>query len=186
MTRLNTITKQDANGKAKSLLEAVEKKLGVVPNMMGAMANSPAVLEAYLGFSGALAGGSLSAKLREQIALAVGQQNDCQYCLAAHSALGKFAGLSGDEIADSRRGAAGDAKSQAILTFAKKLVSQRGRVTEADLGNLRAAGANDGEIAEVIANVAVNLFTNYFNHAVDTVIDFPKAEPIEACAVCAQ
>ncbi|MCB9851795.1 MAG: peroxidase-related enzyme [Phycisphaerales bacterium] len=185
MARLNTITKDTANGQAKSLLEAVEKKLGKVPNMMGAMANSPAVLEAYLNFSGALAKGSLTAKVREQIALAVGERNDCQYCLAAHSTLGKLAGLSGDEIADSRRGASPDERTQAILSFAKKLVSEQGRVDESDVRQLRDAGLNDGGIAEVIANVAVNLFTNYFNHAVDTVIDFPKAEPIEACGVCA-
>lgn len=185
MARLNTIKKDAATGQAKSLLEAVEKTLGKVPNMMGAMANSPAVLEAYLNFSGALAKGTLSPKVREQIALAVGEQNDCQYCLAAHSTLGKFAGLDGDEIADSRRGVSQDGKTQAILSFAKKLVTERGRVEETDVVQLRDADLNDGEIAEVIGNVALNLFTNYFNHAVDTVIDFPKAEPIEACGVCA-
>lgn len=186
MARLNTITKDAATGQAKSLLETVEKKLGKIPNMMGAMANSPAVLEAYLNFSGALAKGSLSPKVREQIALAVGEQNDCQYCMAAHSALGKFAGLGGDEIADSRRGVSNDGRTQAILSFAKKLVSERGRVGEHDVIQLRDAGLSDGDIAEVIGNVAVNLFTNYFNHAVETVVDFPKAEPIEACGVCAQ
>src|SRR5271169_709355 len=106
MSRFTQIAPETATGKTKELLDAVKAKLGLVPNMVRAMANSPAALNAYLQFSGALAGGSLSAKSREQIALAVGQVNECDYCLSAHSALGKMAGLTPEQIRDSREGKA--------------------------------------------------------------------------------
>lgn len=186
MSRIHQITPDSATGKAKELLDAVHGKLGLVPNITRAMANSPAVLEGYLGLSGALGKGSLSAKNREQIALAVGQANHCDYCLAAHSAIGKMVGLTPDQILDSRRGTAIDPKADAVIRFARKLVDERGRVSDADVAEVRAAGLNDRGIAEVVANVALNIFTNYFNHVAETDIDFPRAEPIvdhhEVCA----
>ena len=186
MSRIHQIAPDSATGKAKELLDAVKGKLGLVPNITRAMANSPAALEGYLGLSGALGKGSLSAKNREQIALAVGQANQCDYCLAGHSAIGKMVGLTSDQILDSRRGTAIDPKSDAVIRFARKLVDERGRVSDADVAEVRAAGLDDGGIAEVVANVALNIFTNYFNHVAETDIDFPKVEPIvdhhEFCA----
>lgn len=186
MSRIHQIAPDSATGKAKELLDAVHGKLGLVPNITRAMANSPAVLEGYLGLSGALGKGSLSPKHREQIALTVGQANHCDYCLAAHSAIGKMVGLTPDQILDSRRGTAIDPKADAVIRFARKLVDERGRVSDADVAEVRAAGLNDGGIAEVVANVALNIFTNYFNHVAETDIDFPKVEPIvdhhEVCA----
>ena len=186
MPRLHQIAPEAATGKAKELLDAVKGKLGLVPNITRAMANSPAVLEGYLGLSGALGKGSLSAKSREQIALAVGQANQCDYCLAAHSAIGKMVGLTPDQILDSRRGTAIDPKTDAVIRFARKVVDERGQVSDADIAEVRAAGLDDGAIAEVVANVALNIFTNYFNHVAETDIDFPKVEPIvdhhEVCA----
>ena len=120
MSRLTQIAPDTATGKTKELLDAVKSKLGLVPNMVRAMANSPAVLNAYVQFSGALAGGSLSARNREQIALAVGQVNECNYCLSAHSALGKMAGLTPDQIRDSRQGKATDGKTDALLAVGRK------------------------------------------------------------------
>lgn len=149
------------------------------------MANSPAVLEAYLGFSGALAKGALSARLREQIALAVGESNNCQYCLAAHTALGRMAGLSDEQIADSRRGSSPDRKTEAALAFATKVVSERGLVDDDDVAQLRAAGFDDGDIAEIVANVSLNIFTNYLNHIAETEIDFPKAAALQPGPACA-
>jgi len=183
--RIDAVNKTAANAHARALLEGVEKKLGTIPNLLKTMANSPAALEAYLGFSGALAKGALPAKLREQIALVVGETNDCQYCLAAHAALGRMAGLSDEEIADSRRAASSDSKTEAALTFARKVVAERGRVDDADVDHLRRAGFDDGAIAELVANVALNLFTNYFNHVVDTEVDFPKAPALKTQPACA-
>jgi len=180
MSRLTQIAPDTATGNTKELLDAVKSKLGLIPNMVRAMANSPAALDAYVQFSGALAGGSLSARNREQIALAVGQVNECNYCLSAHSALGKMAGLTPDQIRDSRQGTAADGKTDALLHFARKLVETRGQVSDGDVNAVRQAGFTDGEIAEAVANVALNIFTNYFNHVAATDIDFPKADALLA------
>ena len=186
MSRIHQIAPESATGKAKELLDAVKGKLGLVPNMTRAMANAPAVLEGYLSLSGALGKGTLSAKDRERIALAVGQANGCEYCLAAHSTIGKMVGLTADQILDSRRGTSVESKSAAIVQFARQVLDKQGRLSDADLADARIAGLDDAAIAEVVGNVALNIFTNYFNHVAATDIDFPKAEPIvdhhEVCA----
>ncbi|MFO1311232.1 MAG: carboxymuconolactone decarboxylase family protein [Burkholderiales bacterium] len=162
-----------ATGKAAQLLTAVKAKLGIVPNMTRHMARSPAVLEAYLAMNGALAAGALDAKLREQIALATAQANACDYCLSAHSMIGKGAGLDAADIARAREGDAADGRAGAVLAFVKALLAARGQVTEADVAAVRAAGLGDGAIGEIVANVALNVFTNYFNNVTHPVIDFP-------------
>jgi uncharacterized peroxidase-related enzyme len=177
---MNTFVPVDpahAEGKAKTLLAAVQAKMGVTPNMTRQMARSPAVLEAYLGFAGALGGGVLSARLREQIALATAEANGCEYCLSAHSLIGKGAGLSADDIAAARSGEAADARARAALHFARTLVANRGIVSGADVTEFRAAGFDDGTIGEVVANVALNVFTNYFNNVTRPVVDFPVVSP---------
>lgn len=179
MSRIKQLSPENATGAVAELFTAIKGKLGMVPNLMRAIGNSPAALEAYLQFSGGLSGGSLSNQQREQIALAVGETNQCDYCVAAHSALGKMAGLSTDQICDARRGSAVDSKSDALIRFARKLVSERGHVSDEDLQELRGHGFSDGDLSEVVANVALNIFTNYFNHVAETDLDFPKAAPLE-------
>ena len=174
MSRLKVIDPSTASGKTKDLLDTVKAKLGLVPNMTRGMVNSPAVLEAYLGFSGALTGGLLDAKLREQIALLTAQQNHCDYCLCAHTAIGKMVGLNREQIVASREAISETPKSSAALTFAKRVLETKGQVSESDFAAVRAAGFSDGEIAEIIAHVALNVFTNYFNVAAEIEIDFPK------------
>jgi uncharacterized peroxidase-related enzyme len=174
MARLNTIDPAQATGKAKELLAAVQAKLKLTPNMTRVMANSPAVLEAYLNFSSALAGGALGAKLGEQIALAVAQVDQCEYCLSAHSAIGKLVGLTDSDIAGSREGQGSSPRVAAALRFARQLVESRGIVGDDAIAAVRQAGFSDGEIAEIIAHVALNIFTNYFNNAAAVDIDFPK------------
>jgi uncharacterized peroxidase-related enzyme len=178
MSRINQIAPEAATGKAQELLDAVKGKLGLVPNMTRAMANSPAVLEGYLQLSGALGKGKLSAKTREQLALAVGQANGCDYCLAAHSTIGKMVGLTTDQIRDSRLGTAVDSKTDALIRFARKVVEARGAVSDGDISAVREVGFDDGAIAEVVANVALSVFTNYFNSVAATDIDFPKVEEL--------
>ncbi len=174
MVRIDPIDEGATPGKAKELLGQVERKLGFVPKMMRTMATSPAVLEGYLGLSGALAGGALPPKLREQIALAVGEANGCEYCVSAHTALGKRLGLTETELAASRGAAANDPTVDAALRFASALVERRGDVSDADVARVRAAGWSDAEIAEIVAHVALNLFTNYFNLTAGTEVDFPR------------
>jgi uncharacterized peroxidase-related enzyme len=179
MSRLHVVDSSTAQGKAKELLDAVKAKLGLVPEMTRVMANSPAVLESYLGFSGALAGGLLDAKLREQIALLTAQQNQCDYCLSAHTAIGKMVGLNHEQIVASREGTGNNLKATAALTFAKRVLDGKGQVSESDLAAVHAAGFSDGEVGEIIAHVALNIFTNYFNIAADVDIDFPKVSHSE-------
>jgi len=179
MSRFQSFDPTTATGKAQDLLSAVKAKLGRNLSMTGVMANSPAVLEGYLNFSGALAGGQLTAKLREEIALVTAQVNHCNYCLSAHSAIGKMVGLNHDQVVASRQGIGPDSKTTAALTFAKRVLDTKGQVTEADVDTVRSAGFSDGEISEIIANVALNVFTNYFNIATDVDIDFPEVSYTE-------
>lgn len=187
MSRLQAVKPEAAEGKTKELLDAVQKKLGMVPNLIRTFANSPALLQAYLGFSGALESGVLSSRLREQIALTVGQTNGCDYCLSAHTAIGKMVGLSEEEILDNRRANSTDPKTQTALQFARIVVEKRGLISDQDFETLKQAEFTDEEVAEIIGAVVLNLFTNYFNHIAETVVDFPAAPEIElaeahACA----
>ena len=183
MSRITQVAPESAQGKTRDLFGGIQTKLGRVPNMMRALGNSSAALEAYLQFSGGLSRGGLSAKHREQIALAVGQAKGCEYCLAAHTALGRMSGLTVEQIRDSRLAASVDSQTDGLLRFARKVVDHRGRVTDEDLQELQQLGFTEGEIVEVVANVALNLFTNYFNHVAATDVDFPAAEPLPASEV---
>lgn len=185
MARLTPLVPETTTGKAQELLAAVKSKLGMVPNMMRTLANAPAALEGYLGLSGALGHGQLSARDRERIALAISQANGCDYCLAAHSTLGRMAGLTAEHIRDSRLGTAVEAKADAIVRFARKVLDTRGRVSDGDLAIAREHGLSEGEITEIIAHVALNVLTNYFNNVAQTTVDFPAAEPLaDHEAVC--
>ena len=177
MNRLPALDPATATGKSKTLLDAVQSKLGRTPNLMRTLANAPAALEAYLGFSGALATGALDAKVREQIALAVAEANVCDYCLAAHTAIGGMVGLTADQIQQARDAHSDQPKAAALLKLARSVVVHRGTVTDHELAAARAQGVTDGEVVEVVANVALNILTNYVNHVARTVVDFPAAAP---------
>jgi uncharacterized peroxidase-related enzyme len=174
MPRISPIDQDTASGQQRELLDAVQKHLGRVPNMFRTMAESPAVLEGYLGLSRALAGGMLNPRLRQQLALATAQANECGYCLSAHTAIGKHVGLAPDEIAAARDGSAEAPKADAGLKFARRVLERRGDIEDNDVVAVRKAGFTDGEVAEVIAHVALNIFTNYFNKVADVEVDFPK------------
>ena len=173
MPRLRAVDPREATGKAKELLERLQATLGMTPNFLRAMAQSPALLEAYRDFSTALGRGELPATLREQIALTVAEINGCAYCLALHTAVGKMVGLSEEDTLDSRRGVSPSSKIEAALQFSRKLVETRGRVTDEDVTRIRRAGYGEAEIAEMVANVVLNTFDNYFNLVAETVVDFP-------------
>lgn len=176
MSRLNIVDPDTAGPAAKGLLDKVQRALGVTPNMMRAMAVSPAVLDGYLSLSGALAKGGLPAALREQIALVSAAENSCEYCYAAHHVLGSRAGVSADDLAAGGHALASDPKAAAALAFARTVIRTKGFVADADLDAVRAAGYDDGEIGEIIGAVALNIFTNYFNSVAQTDVDFPPVE----------
>ncbi len=179
MSRLQAINPDQATGQARTLLQGVQSKLGFAPNILRTMANSPAVLQGYLAFSTALSQGNLSPKFREQIALAVSEVNDCQYCLAAHSAIGRSEGLSEEDIEDSRRGKSPNTKDGTGLAFTRSLVKNRGWVSDEEVAKLRKVGFDEGAIVELIGNIALISFTNYFNHVAETEIDFPEVPELQ-------
>lgn len=173
MSKILPLDPAQADAATTSTLSAVRAKLGMVPNMIATMAHAPAAMDAYLGFAGALASGRLSVRRREAIALAVAQANRCGYCLAAHSALGAGAGLTKAEQDAARNGEATDPADAALLRLARRIVETQGRPDAAEIAAFRAQGFGDAELLEVIANVALNIYTNYVNHIADPEIDFP-------------
>ena len=161
---------------SRPLLDAVNKQLGVVPNLMKVLGNSPAALGGYLNLNGALVKGSIGAKTGERIALAIAQVNGCSYCLSAHTYLGKnVAKLNDAEIAANRRGTSTDAKADAAIRFAVKIAQARGHVSDADVQTVKNAGFGDAEVMEIVVHVALNTLTNYVNEVAQTEIDFPIA-----------
>jgi uncharacterized peroxidase-related enzyme len=179
MPRITPIAHENATGNAKDLLDVVKSKLGGTPNLLETMAHSPAVLKSYLEFSGALGDASLSAAVREQIALAVANANKCAYCTAAHTVIGKGAGLTGDQTVAAQRGEADDPKTQAIVTLALQINENRGWITDEQFKAATDAGVTKPEILETVAVVTFNLLTNYLNHVIETEVDFPAVELVE-------
>lgn len=157
-------------------LNQIQAAFGGVPQMFRAVSNSPAALQSMWGAFGALGGGVIPAKLGEQIAVAVADRNRCEYCLAAHTALGRKAGASSDEMTAAQSGQSDDPKTAAALAFALQVVEARGQASDADVARLREVGFNDGEIVEIVAHVALNLFTNYINVAFNVPVDFPPVK----------
>jgi uncharacterized peroxidase-related enzyme len=176
MARVAVIDPQTATGEARQLLDAVQSGLGMVPNFIRVLANSPAALSAFLGLHAIAGAGALDPKTRERIALAVAEQNGCQYCVSAHTAIGRKAGLDNDEILANRKGRSADAKAEAALSFARALVEHTGQVSKAEFDAVRAASHSDAEIVEIITHVAMNIFTNRLGKATQVEIDFPKVD----------
>lgn len=177
MPRINSVTPEEAGPKVKLIFDALKKKNGKIANIFLHMGTAPAVLEGYVALSDAANHTSLNPLIREQIALAVSQSNQCNYCLSAHTAIGKAAGLKEDEILSARKGVAKAPKEQALLTFAKLIAEKNGKIEDKDLEALKKAGVNDEEILDVLLVVIQTTFTNYFNHLADPQIDFPKVSP---------
>lgn len=177
MSRLPVQSVESATGSNKDIFNAFQKALGTVPNLVKVMANSPNVLQGYAQFNGALSGGKLSPKIREQIALLTAESNACSYCLSAHSVLGKMVGLNQAQVDAARSAQSDDPKTAAALNFAQAIIDTRGNVGPSAVTKVRAAGFSDAEIAEILAHVALNYFTNFFNVAFDVEVDFPKVEP---------
>jgi uncharacterized peroxidase-related enzyme len=173
MPRIQPIDPATANGPVAEQLAATRKLLGATPNMFTTAAHSAAALTAMNGFFVALGHGRLGGKIGERIAIAVAQENGCEYCLSAHTALGRMHGVDPSELAAARRGLSVDPRAQAAIALALAVVRNRGRVGDAALAEARAAGLGDAEIVEVVAHAALNIFTNYLNNLVGTEVDFP-------------
>ena len=173
MSRIPLIDPKTAQGQRQELLAQIQGAFGATPAMFRVVANSPAALQSLWGSFGALGGGVIPAKLGEQIAVAIADRNACEYCLAAHTALGRKAGATADEMSAAQAGESADPKTNAALRFALKVVNERAQLSDADVQSLRHVGYTDEEIVEILAHVALNLFTNYVNVAFDVPVDFP-------------
>lgn len=180
MSRIPLIDRNNTSTERKQLLDQIHSAFGASPNMFRAVANSPAALTSMWGAFGALGGGVIGARLGEQIAVAVANRNSCHYCLAAHTALGAKAGLGAAELTAAQTGASNDPRTHAALQFALKIVNARGQVSDADLQVLRQAGFDDEAMMEIVAHVALNLFTNYVNMAFAVPVDFPAVALLPA------
>ncbi|BBB28150.1 carboxymuconolactone decarboxylase family protein [Neptunomonas japonica] len=176
MSRINVIDTHNANAEQQELLDAIQSQLGMVPNFLKIFANSPSALRAFLGLHSIAGEGSLDEQTRERIALALAQQNACQYCVSAHTAIGRKVGLSDSEIDANRAGSSEDAKAAAAVKFAQALAEHSGDITTAELLEVRAAGYSESDIVEIITHVGMNTLTNILGKASRVDIDFPKVD----------
>ena len=176
MSRITIVSNENANPEQHALLDAIQGQLGMVPNFLRVFAHSPDALKAFLGLHHIANNGSLDAATRERIALALAQKNECEYCLSAHSAIGRKAGLNGAEIEANRSGSSQDAKAAVAVRFARALAEHNGEVTSAELQSMRDAGYSEADIVEVITHVGMNVLTNILGKSSRVEIDFPKVE----------
>lgn len=174
MSRLTVIDHHNANADQKALLDAIHAQLGMVPNFLKIFANSPVALKAFLGLHGVAGAGSLTPQTRERIALALAQQSACEYCVSAHTAIGRKASLSSQEVAANRAGGSADAKAAVAVKLARSLAEHKGEITTAELLEAREAGYSDADVVEIITHVGMNLLTNILGKASRVDIDFPK------------
>lgn len=177
MTRIPTHTVANAPENSKEFAAKFEKRMGRLLNIHASMADSPAVIAAYDGIQTAISRfGTIDARTRETIALAVGNEDGCNYCQAAHTVSGIRAGLSEEETISIRAGRVDfDPRLATIAALAREAARNTGSVSEASWQAALAAGWSEAELSEAFVHVATNLFTNYFNHYADTELDFRPA-----------
>ena len=178
MAHLKTLDPNQAEGKLKELFDAVNYKMGLVPNVMRTMGNSSIVLEAYLASDQALSKSSIGRELNELIAITIATINECDYCNAAHTFLALKLGIDIQSIELAREAVSTDRKISAALQFVKEAVLFRGHTSTLGVEKLKTAGFDDAAIVEIIAAISLNVFTNYLNTIADTALDFPNFSSI--------
>lgn len=178
MSRLNVVTPEQATGQTKELYDAIKRAVGGVPNIYQGIGNSPAALDGVLHIGAVLSKGQLTAAEIEAVKLVVSEAYGCTYCLAAHTLLGKKAGLTEEQTIGIRRGAPQQPKIAALVRFVNTAIQPKGRISDEDLRAVKVAGYNDAQIAEALLTVAQTVFTNLFNRVHQTPLDFPPATKI--------
>ncbi len=175
-SRLSALKPEEATGATADLFAKIRKAVGKVPNAYATIGtHSPAALGAMLAVDGVVAGGALSKPDIEAIKLAVSEVAGCDYCVAAHTLAGKFAGLSAQTMQQVRAGeSSGDAKRDALVHFVRTLVDTRGTVPAGELEAVRAAGYSEQQVIEIALTIASITFTNLVNRVNDTTLDFPR------------
>lgn len=164
----------------KANFDALQKALGMVPNLYATIGYSDNGLTRYLAFQSAKT--SLSNKEKEAVNLVVSQVNGCIYCQSAHTVLGKMNGFSEQEILDIRSGTSSQAKLNALVMLAKDITENKGRVSSSNLDNFYAAGYNDGNLVDLVLQVSDKVAMNYLHNLTGIPVDFPMAKPLEEVA----
>ena len=179
MKTLKALTPDQVDESTQKVFTAIKQKVGMLPNLYAAMANSPQMLNGFLAFEDSLRKGSFSAKESEAISLAVSEVNYCEYCLAAHSTVGKMLGYSDSEVIDIRRGTSADSKLRALTLLAKELTEKRGKASQNSIDNFLSVGYTHAALTELIGMVAIRSITNYIFSNGEFEIDFPKAPKLD-------
>ncbi len=178
MSRIHVPALDTATGATAEVYAQIKKAAGSVPNTFAAIgAHGPAALKAVLAADSALAAGSLSKQDQETIKLLVSVVAGCDYCVAAHSLLGKMTGLPQDALKAIRAGQpTGDAKRDALVRFVKLIAGTSGTIDADEFAAIKAAGYTDAQIVDISLAIAVTVFTNVFNRINDTAVDFPAVD----------
>lgn len=178
MARISMIKPDEATGVTAEVFGNIKKAIGKVPNAYATIgSHSIGALQAMLQADGVVSKGSLSKQDQEAIKLAVSEAVGCDYCVAAHTLVGKMVGLTSEATRQIRAGeATGDAKRDALVHFVRGLVQSQGTVSQADYDAITAAGYTQAQLVEISLAIAVITFTNVFNRINDTVIDFPAID----------
>jgi len=182
MSLLSLPTQEELKPAARQILDAVSAKLGMIPNLYSYIARSPNALKAYLDFQQAQATGSFKAREREAVFLAVSEANGCEYCRAAHTALGKMNGFTEEETLQLRAGDHPDSRLRALTRLAAATTTQRGRVDTALIEDFFSAGYDESALVDLVALVADKTLANYLHNMVGFEVDFPAAQPLEVVA----
>jgi len=178
MNNLTVLKDGQASPEAQQILDDIKKKFGKVPNIFSAAAHSKTALKALLTYKEILSQGEFSSKEIEAIDLAISEENECDYCLAAHTAIAKMQGFTEEETLQLRAASISDKKLKALTLLSRNIVSTKGRPDQELIADFFEVGYSKGALVELIAAVSKNIFTNYFNHIADTEIDFPKAKEL--------
>ena len=182
MSTFNVPNREDVNATNQGIFDSLKQKLGFVPNLYATYAHSETALENYLNFSSAPT--SLKAKEKEVVNLAVSQVNECNYCLAAHTAIGKMSGFTEDQILELRAGKASfDSKLDALAKLAKNITENRGRANQTVVADFFAAGYTKGNLIDTILLVGDKMISNYIHNTTQIPVDFPEATPLEIATV---
>lgn len=183
MANIQVPTRDQVDAKSQGIFDNLQKALGTVPNLYATIGYSSDALESFLGFSGAAGKGSFTGKEIEAIKLAVSEVNACQYCLAAHTTLGKMAGFTEEETIALRATTIEDTRLNAITSLAKEIAQNRGKASDNALENFFEQGFEEKALVDLIATVTAVTFTNYVHGATKVAVDFPAAQPLAVAAV---
>lgn len=178
MKKLSALTKEQASSQSRQIFEGIEKTVGILPNIYAVIGNSANALGSYLTFSEAQKNGSFNAKEREAIFLAVSEENGCNYCLAAHTAIAKMNGFSEDETLELRAGTIDDRKLNVLTNLSKSIIANRGRADENLIMEFYETGYDEKALVDLVALVVDKTFSNYIGRLAKPEIDFPAVKTL--------